>query len=159
MNLKTAVESFVGGDEERAVSPVIGVILMVAITVILAAVIGTFVLGLGDRISQAQPNAQFDFDYTVGNNDEVEISHDGGDGVESSQVTVTIGGDTAWDSDGFGGGFTAGSAWSGKLTAGSSLTIVEDGTDSITDGETVKIIWTAEGSDKTAVIGESEVSF
>jgi len=31
-----------------AVSPVIGVILMVAITVILAAVIGTFVLGLGD---------------------------------------------------------------------------------------------------------------
>ncbi|WP_425493242.1 type IV pilin [Halorubrum ezzemoulense] len=31
-------------------SPVIGVILMVAITVILAAVIGTFVLGLGDQI-------------------------------------------------------------------------------------------------------------
>ncbi|MDB9295817.1 type IV pilin N-terminal domain-containing protein [Halorubrum ezzemoulense] len=36
--------------EDRAVSPVIGVILMVAITVILAAVIGTFVLGLGDQI-------------------------------------------------------------------------------------------------------------
>ncbi|TSD08581.1 type IV pilin, partial [Haloglomus irregulare] len=37
------------GDDE-AVSPVIGVILMVAITVILAAVIGTFVLGLGDQV-------------------------------------------------------------------------------------------------------------
>ena len=36
--------------DERGVSPVIGVILMVAITVILAAVIGTFVLGLGDQI-------------------------------------------------------------------------------------------------------------
>jgi flagellin-like protein len=35
----------------NAVSPVIGVILMVAITVILAAVIATFVLGLGDRVS------------------------------------------------------------------------------------------------------------
>jgi len=35
---------------DRAVSPVIGVILMVAITVILAAVIGTFVLGLGDSL-------------------------------------------------------------------------------------------------------------
>ncbi|WP_345775624.1 type IV pilin N-terminal domain-containing protein [Haloferax sp. Q22] len=34
--------------DDTAVSPVIGVILMVAITVILAAVIGTFVLGLGD---------------------------------------------------------------------------------------------------------------
>jgi flagellin-like protein len=42
-------------NEDRAVSPVIGVILMVAITVILAAVIGTFVLGLGDDI---QTNVQ-----------------------------------------------------------------------------------------------------
>jgi flagellin-like protein len=34
--------------DDNAVSPVIGVILMVAITVIMAAVIGTFVLALGD---------------------------------------------------------------------------------------------------------------
>ena len=33
--------------DDSAVSPVIGVILMVAITVILAAVIGSFVLNLG----------------------------------------------------------------------------------------------------------------
>ena len=38
---------------DSAVSPVIGVILMVAITVILAAVIGTFVLGLGDNVQEA----------------------------------------------------------------------------------------------------------
>lgn len=160
MDLKNALRSFAGRDGERAVSPVIGVILMVAITVILAAVIGTFVLGLGDRVSQASPNANFGFDYTAGNNDVVEITHDGGDGVASEQVKVTIGGDDAWDSDSnFGSGFTAGSAWSGKLTAGSSLTIVEDGTDSITDGDAVKVIWNADGSDKTAVIGESEVRF
>ena len=36
--------------DDRAVSPVIGVILMVAITVILAAVIATFVLDLGDQV-------------------------------------------------------------------------------------------------------------
>ncbi|MDX1747991.1 MAG: type IV pilin N-terminal domain-containing protein, partial [Halobacteriales archaeon] len=35
--------------DDDAVSPVIGVILMVAITVILAAVIGAFVLGIGDN--------------------------------------------------------------------------------------------------------------
>jgi flagellin-like protein len=40
------------GDDERAVSPVIGVILMVAITVILAAVIGTFVLNLGGSVQE-----------------------------------------------------------------------------------------------------------
>jgi flagellin-like protein len=38
--------------DDDAVSPVIGVILMVAITVILAAVIGTFVLGLGESVNQ-----------------------------------------------------------------------------------------------------------
>ena len=47
--------------EDRAVSPVIGVILMVAITVILAAVIGTFVLGLGDNIeSEVQAGVTVD---------------------------------------------------------------------------------------------------
>lgn len=38
--------------DDRGVSPVIGVILMVAITVILAAVIASFVLGFGDDVSQ-----------------------------------------------------------------------------------------------------------
>jgi flagellin-like protein len=148
--------------DDDAVSPVIGVILMVAITVILAAVIGTFVLGLGDRVSEAQPNAQFTFDYSevAGSNDDtVKVIHDGGDGVETGQLEVTIGSDTAWDNTGWGTNFGAGSAWSGKITAGDSLTIKESGADSITDGEEVKVIWSASGSDKTAIIGESEVSF
>ena len=38
--------------EESAVSPVIGVILMVAITVILAAVIGAFVFGMGGSVKK-----------------------------------------------------------------------------------------------------------
>ena len=42
----------ISDEDERAVSPVIGVILMVAITVILAAVIGTFVLDLGNDIGE-----------------------------------------------------------------------------------------------------------
>ena len=46
---------------ERGVSPVVGVILMVAVTVILAAVIGTFVLDLGGSVSQsAQAGVSFD---------------------------------------------------------------------------------------------------
>ena len=48
MSLKIGLQS----DDERAVSPVIGVILMVAITVILAAVIGAFVLDLGSNQSE-----------------------------------------------------------------------------------------------------------
>lgn len=49
--------------DDRGVSPVIGVILMVAITVILAAVIGTFVLGLGDQLG-SNANAGVSVDKT-----------------------------------------------------------------------------------------------
>jgi len=58
---------------DAGVSPVIGVILMVAITVILAAVIGTFVLGLGDQVSQnAQAGVTFEED--VGTDVEVQLN-------------------------------------------------------------------------------------
>ncbi|MFW5929715.1 MAG: type IV pilin [Halobacteriota archaeon] len=59
-------------EDDDAVSPVIGVILMVAITVILAAVIGTFVLGLGEDVSET-PQAGVDFNYDSGD-DEIEVS-------------------------------------------------------------------------------------
>lgn len=54
--LQRTIESYTLSGEDRAVSPVIGVILMVAITVILAAVIGTFVLNLSDSVNE-QANA------------------------------------------------------------------------------------------------------
>ena len=50
-------------DDDHAVSPVIGVILMVAITVILAAVIASFVIGLGDSTDDVAPNIVFTDDY------------------------------------------------------------------------------------------------
>ncbi len=40
--------------KEDAVSPVIGVILMVAVTVILAAVIAAFVFGMGSNVQQTK---------------------------------------------------------------------------------------------------------
>jgi len=52
-----------GQDGDRGVSPVIGVILMVAITVILAAVIASFVLGLGDQTNETAPNVNFNGDF------------------------------------------------------------------------------------------------
>ncbi|MDS0476049.1 type IV pilin N-terminal domain-containing protein [Natrinema sp. 1APR25-10V2] len=61
MDLKNYSKKLVGTDDERAVSPVIGVILMVAITVILAAVIAAFVLDMGQgQSANAQAGIQFD---------------------------------------------------------------------------------------------------
>jgi len=60
---KSIRQKLIGNEEERAVSPVIGVILMVAITVILAAVIAAFVLDMGQgQNANAQAGIQFSED-------------------------------------------------------------------------------------------------
>ncbi|WMT06406.1 type IV pilin N-terminal domain-containing protein [Natrinema thermotolerans] len=61
MDGKSIRNKLIGTDDERAVSPVIGVILMVAITVILAAVIAAFVLDLGQG-QEANPTAGISYD-------------------------------------------------------------------------------------------------
>lgn len=70
--------------DDSAVSPVIGVILMVAITVILAAVIASFVLGLGDTTSSA-PTASFSQDYDSSGPD-VTVTMDSGDPIEAQDI-------------------------------------------------------------------------
>jgi len=93
-------------DDEKAVSPVIGVILMVAITVILAAVIGTFVLGLGDQLQNTTPSASFGFDQETtswnSNGDEetsptVTITHESGDTIEAANLKLSVNGKPAYD--------------------------------------------------------------
>ena len=66
----------IGPEDERAVSPVIGVILMVAITVILAAVIAAFVLDIGPGDSTITAAADVSDD---GDDITVEITSGGGD--------------------------------------------------------------------------------
>ena len=78
------------GDGNRAVSPVIGVILMVAITVILAAVIGTFVLGLGQDVSQTAPQASISMDSADSGN--FTIYHEGGDTLDGDSTNFTVNG-------------------------------------------------------------------
>jgi flagellin-like protein len=75
-------------DDDRGVSPVIGVILMVAITVILAAVIAAFVLGLGDTNASA-PNVTFEFEYNESSGN-VTVAHDGGDSFDPARVELQI---------------------------------------------------------------------
>jgi len=75
--------------DDDAVSPVIGVILMVAITVILAAVIASFVLGLGSQ-TQTTPQASFSIDYASGAGVSLDglvtITHDSGDPIVDDEL-------------------------------------------------------------------------
>ncbi|MFB6221388.1 MAG: type IV pilin [Halolamina sp.] len=146
---------------EEAVSPVIGVILMVAITVILSAVTGTFVLGLGNKMTDRPPQSTFDFDYSPGPPDELVVAHKGGEEVSGSQLSVKVSGAAGSGSpDGtytWNGGTLNGAT---TVTSGSSVTLSEstvgDGANADLDlsGATVRVIWTSDVGDSSAVLGE-----
>ena len=86
--------------DDRAVSPVIGVILMVAITVILAAVIGTFVLGLGDQLGDSAPQASFTIDGNDTNS--INITKTGGQSIDGSDLALSVDGEIVNESIGGG---------------------------------------------------------
>jgi flagellin-like protein len=119
--------------DDRAVSPVIGVILMVAITVILAAVIGSFVLGLTDNVTDTPPNAQITFEFDTGAT-EVTLIHEGGSNIDPSTVELT-GPSGSDDLSGWGGG--------DGVTAGESITVDYSSlTSGSPSGETLRVVWT-----------------
>ncbi|MFC6989309.1 type IV pilin [Haloplanus sp. GCM10025708] len=139
--------------DDRAVSPVIGVILMVAITVILAAVIGTFVLGLGQQVQQTTPQASFTFDYNT-SADQVTIVHEGG-ATFSSENTANLSVQAPGNS----------TSWSLPVSAGDSFVVDDDDSPDTADlhpssalssGDTIRVIWQGSG-DQTSTVGEYTV--
>jgi flagellin-like protein len=170
------------GDDD-AVSPVIGVILMVAITVILAAVIGTFVLGLGDQVSNTSPSASFTFDYTNSsgaNGDTLTVTHDGGDKIDAATLNASVQGagvnpdhttaadytttEVQWSGDLFGSSndVSAGSQaiiegydGSALFQYSSSDTAFVDGTDHLDlSSSTVRVTWASSNGGDTSTLGK-----
>jgi flagellin-like protein len=133
--------------DDSAVSPVIGVILMVAITVILAAVIGSFVLNLGGSLQQSAPQASFGFDY--GNDTSVNITHQTGDSIEADRLNTTgIGtGSSGWTE-------TSGLDRGETVSAGTTATFVNGDSDDW-DGETVRVVWESENGESSATLSQS----
>ena len=116
MNASNIPKKLVGSEEERAVSPVIGVILMVAITVILAAVIAAFVLdiGPGDTTISASADVSTDGDELV-----VEVTSGGGD--MDQLVAIDSEGDVVATTDGAATGATFDSGADDWDTGGSTV--------------------------------------
>lgn len=136
--------------DDNAVSPVIGVILMVAITVILAAVIAAFVLGLGES-SEVGPQVSFNYDYDQ-TDEELRITVQSGDAFTASQVTFS-GSDL---------GNNSGVSWDERSDAapGDSVSAGErahlgptQGGDQIPPTFDLDIVWTSSDGDDSNIIG------
>jgi flagellin-like protein len=145
--------------DEGAVSPVIGVILVVAITVILAAVVGTYALGLGSQVDDAAPQVRFAFDYTAGGTGTancdvsgtesadgvLEITHDSGSEVPIERLgLVSSTGDGRVDD--FSNCYSSPPS---DVAAGSTSTV------SVDADATVRVVWTSTGREPTTATLDS----
>jgi len=110
-----------------AVLAVLGVVLVV-VTVILSAVIGTFVLGIGDQAGTAGPVTSLDFQYQDAGGT-LTVTHDGGDSFSASAVEVIVDGETVGTWADFGD--------PGSVAIGDSIRI-----DGLQSGDTVRLVWT-----------------
>ena len=124
--------------DDRGVSPVIGVILMVALTVILATVLGTVVLDFAGGVAEQPPQAAFDYEFETAEST-VTITHISGDRIKSGTIRITVGGEEAvsgGDSD------FQGTDWGDDIRAGDGIEIGDEHVSGgISTGDTVRIIW------------------
>ncbi|MDK2912518.1 MAG: archaeal type pilus assembly protein PilA, partial [Methanolobus sp.] len=112
--------------------PVIGVILMVAITVILAAVIAAFVFGMGppEQAPQASLRATSAGDSTT---NYIKLEHQGGDGIVMTNTVTKIVVNSS----------TINAAYElGEFTAGETLYV---GADSISNNTSVTTLGASTG--------------
>lgn len=124
------LDELLGADD--AVSPVVGVVLMVAVTVVLSAAIGTFALGLEEAAGASPPATELAFDY---DDPVLEVVHDGGSGVDGERLRLVSGTTTTEWGD-------------GPVRPGDSRTL--DRTDGdFARGGTVHVVWVAEGQSVT----------
>jgi len=126
-------------NRSRAVSPVIGVILMVVITVILAGVISVAVLDFGGEVSEGAPQASFGAEYDTGANT-ITFTHEGGDAVAGENLKVFV------------NGADSGASISGEKSVGMEF----DVSATISDGDSVRLVYD-DGQGNTATLYTGEV--
>ena len=149
--------------DDDAVSPVIGVILMVAITVILAAVIGSFVLGLGNQVSEAQPSPNIQFNYSNVSNDftNVGVTHRGGDQLNQEDLNISVAGTVYWsqgsDMNLNGEVTILEDGWNkSSISATDTMVFRETGTDNFGNGDEVIVVWQSDTGD-TAILADGSI--
>lgn len=85
---------------DRAVGPVVGVVLIVAITVVLASTAGYYLVGLSGGSERAAPQVAITTGYderTSGDGQSLTVTFESGDALDASAVSFVLQGAVAVD--------------------------------------------------------------
>jgi flagellin-like protein len=130
------------GIDARAVSPVIGTVLLVALTVLLAVTISATALGLGVA-AEPVPTARFSFAYEAGTG--LVVTHEGGRTIPAAELRI-VGEDPE--------GTAAFGPWARSGDVGAGDTTVLTGVDG---NEVVRVVWT--GESRSGVLASVSLDF
>jgi flagellin-like protein len=131
--------------DQRGVPPVVGVVLLVAITIILAAGTATFVFGLGDEPAPVAPTSTFSVEYNS-TGSSVEITHTGGDKIRGDRLYVR--GESLDESGAWANGD---GSMSGTIDGNSAVVSSDTWTVNVTDaGYEVRVVWVSTDGERSA---------
>lgn len=111
-------------------------VFLVIATVIGAAVIGSFVLGVGDAPESTPPTVTF----SIQGSDPVTVVHDGGDAMDAENVVIVLNG------EGVGTWASLSSGSVEEVTAGDEVSVPSAG-----EGDTIAVVWTG-GDDRFTLV-------
>lgn len=133
-------------NDGRGVSPVVGIALLIAITVILAAAVGTFVLSQG--VQEPAPDVGFTVseERDSGLITSVTFVHDGIETVDGDQLRVVYTGEAGFDDTIQG---------NEQYGAGDEFTV--EFNDNEDPGE-LRIVWDADGGDQGEILHEHRIT-
>lgn len=118
--------------DDDAASPVLGIVLMVTVTVVVAAAIGTFALGVSERTGVAAPDAEFSVEY---DDPTLEVVHAGGETLDAEHLRVVSEVETVEWGD-------------GTVGPGDSRTLDRTAGE-FRRGGTVRVVWTTDRTSAT----------
>lgn len=154
--------------DDGAVSPALGVGLVVGIVVVLVSSSAVVILGVGSGEETSSPEAEFSYEYSQVGHGELRVVYDGGDILHPANLRIDTDGEQFHPAPGNRTGSPSGPAYrslaldsapdgsdwvDSNLTAGMEFGIVGATTDSL-ERATVRIVWEDPGGSRAVVLGE-----
>lgn len=154
MTSKKTVDIFT---DEHAMSPIIGAVLVIGMTVVLGTVVLGFTSGLGEDLNEPIPNTGIDFTYNS-TDDRVTTFHGGGKLLSQSntgemRVKGDYSGGGEWNPDTFSGSLTNEGATVSD-TINSTDVIWTSNNGAVKSGETVRMVWVSPSGDRSSQLGQ-----
>ncbi|QZP37602.1 type IV pilin [Halobaculum magnesiiphilum] len=149
----TATPQHGPSSRDRAVTPVIATVTMVAITVVLAAVLGAAMLGLPGGLAAGPPSLTVDFTYrSVGTDYEVTASIHGGETVTKENTgNLTLVADSGHE--------RAALKTRYPLTGGDSIVLSDETEGPVPPGTEVRLVWSGPEGRTSVVLARGQTPF